>query len=69
MGTYRGIFEAPRFAGLPSAIKDAAFQLGLKVDVLDVDKGIIRETVRFSVSGNADMLLVFKKWVESLETQ
>lgn len=56
--SYRGIIEAPRWAGVPSALRDIAFMEGVDLK-LDIDKGWVRETVRFSVTGESDFVRRF----------
>lgn len=60
MATYRDIFEAPRWAGGQSLVKSLAWGYGLKLD-MDVDKGWLRETVRFHVEGDDQKVANFKR--------
>ena len=55
--------EGPRWACIPEFIKNLAFELDLKCDI-DVDKGWIRENIRFKVSGAAAGVLAFKRVFE-----
>lgn len=52
---WRGWVRGLRLADLPSFIKTACWERGLPVE-LDIDKGWIRETVRFKVQGSAEQL-------------
>lgn len=45
------VFKAPKFARLPTFIKDECWKRGLRVD-MEVTKGWIRESVRIKVSGD-----------------
>jgi len=58
--TYRNIVEGPRWAGFPSAIKDGAFQEGLDLKI-DVEKGLLTEKVRFSVTGETPNVERFRR--------
>ena len=44
------VLEAPRFAKFPSWLKDAVWGTDMKLE-MEVDKGWLRETVRFKVTG------------------
>jgi hypothetical protein len=59
MATYRDIVTGPRWAGISTFVKDAAFGRGLKLDI-DIDKGWLRETVRLEVAGDDDSVVKFK---------
>ena len=60
MATYRDIITGPRWAGISTFIKDAAFGYGLKLN-LDVDKGWLRETNRFEVDGEDGAVAKFRR--------
>lgn len=60
MAKYRDYCEAPRWARVPAFIKNTAFMLGLDVS-MDIDAGLIRETVRFEVSGDQEKVSEFIK--------
>lgn len=62
MAEWRHIIEGPRWARFPSYLKDECWERGLKLS-LDVDKGFIRETVRFEVSGSQDAVDSFRKHI------
>lgn len=51
MGTYRQVVEAPRWARLPSFLKDVAHGLDLRLS-LEIDKGWVFERVRFRFEGD-----------------
>lgn len=55
MAIWRDHINGPRWANLPTAIKNACWELGLNVKI-EIDKGWIRETVRFSIEGSKDEL-------------
>lgn len=59
MSTFRDLIEGPRWAGISGFIKDTAFLFGLKLNI-DVDKGWLRETVRFEVEGGENAVAKFK---------
>jgi hypothetical protein len=46
----RSWVEAPKFANVPTFLKNLAWQLGLNIEI-EVDKGWLRETVRFKIEG------------------
>lgn len=46
----RSWVEAPKFANVPTFLKNLAWQLGINIEI-EVDKGWLRETVRFKVEG------------------
>lgn len=54
---------APRWAKVPSFLRDQAWTLGLKIEV-EVDKGWIRENVRFRVEGDAEKVKEFAARLE-----
>lgn len=58
-GIVRSWIEAPKFANVPTFLKNLAWQLGLDIEI-EVDKGWLRETVRFKVEGEEDKLRKFK---------
>ena len=47
----RSWVEAPKFANVPTFLKNLAWQLGIDIEI-EVDKGWLRETVRFKVEGD-----------------
>lgn len=60
IGRITSYAEVPRWAGFPTFIKNLAWKLGLDCTV-EVDKGILRETVRFKVEGYGYKLEKFAK--------
>jgi len=60
MSIYREIVTGPRWAGASTFIKDAAFGYGLKLTI-EIDKGWIRETIRFQVEGDDGKVERFKR--------
>lgn len=62
---YRGYGSAPRWMGLSTAIKNSAFAAGLSCEI-DVDKGFITESVRFTLRGPEDAIDRFAKWYRSI---
>ena len=46
----RSWVEAPKFANVPTFLKNLAWQLGINIEI-EVEKGWLRETVRFKVEG------------------
>jgi hypothetical protein len=44
------VFEGPRWLRIPKFLKDECWERHLKIEI-EVDKGLIRETVRFDISG------------------
>lgn len=62
-GIIRSWIEAPRFANGPTFLKNLAWQLGLNIEI-EVDKGWLRETVRFKVEGEEGKLRKFKVVLE-----
>ena len=48
--TYRAFWEAPRWVGYETFLRNQAFVLSLVIDI-EVEKGWVRESGRFSVSG------------------
>ncbi len=51
MASFSEVVVAPRFARVPTFIRDMAFILGLDLSI-EVEKHFIRETVRFRVEGD-----------------
>ena len=64
IGTITSYFEGPRWAAFPSYIKTTCHMLGLKLD-MEVDKGFLRETVRFKVVGPESALRQFNAQLEA----
>lgn len=62
-GTLKSMIEAPRWAGASKFIKNLAWELGLELQI-EVDKGFIRETVRYKVSGTESKLRNFQRIFE-----
>jgi hypothetical protein len=60
MSIYREIVTGPRWAGASTFIKDAAFGYGLKLTI-EIDKGWLRETIRFEVEGDDSKVDKFKR--------
>lgn len=60
MSIYREIVTGPRWAGASTFIKDAAFGYGLKLTI-EIDKGWLRETIRFEVEGEDGRVEKFKR--------
>jgi len=60
MAKYRDMIEAPRWAGGSRLVRDLAWGYDLKLDI-QIDKGWIRETVRFAVEGDDQKVINFKK--------
>jgi len=58
--TIRTVVEAPKWAKLPSFIKNVCWFLGLDCKV-EVDKGWISENIRFMVSGEEGKVAQFIK--------
>lgn len=54
----RSWVEAPKFANVPTFLKNLAWQLDLNIDI-EVDKGFFRETVRFKVEGDEEKVRKF----------
>ncbi len=50
--------EAPKFANVPTFLKNLAWQLGVNIEI-EVDKGWLRETVRFKVEGDEEKVKKF----------
>ncbi len=53
--TFAGYIEAPRWAGFPAFMRNECWLRGLKLE-MEVEKGWLRESVRYRVKGNADDL-------------
>jgi hypothetical protein len=58
MAKGKSYIEGPRWARLQSFLKKLAFDHGLEI-TLDVEKGLIFETVFFEVEGDADKIIAF----------
>lgn len=59
MATFRNVIHGPRFAGIPKFIKNECWKRGLSLEIQE-DKGWIRETVRFAVSGEDEAVKEFE---------
>ena len=64
VGSISLYIKGPRTARSDIAIKDAAWQLGLKCEV-ERDTSFLFETVRFKVEGTESKLKIFKEALES----
>ena len=58
LARFSSVCEAPRWANVPSFLRDQAWNLGLKIEV-EVDKGWIRERVRFRIEGEPEKVNEF----------
>lgn len=58
--TMRAVMQAPRFASLPSLIRELAWMLNLELKI-EVDKHFITENVRFSVTGEDPVIDMFSR--------
>jgi hypothetical protein len=65
---YKGWGRASRWMGASTAIKNSAFALGLRCE-MDVDKGFISETFRFTVTGHDTAVNRFIEWYRSIGAQ
>jgi len=59
----RSYIEGPRWAGLSTFLRNEAYRLNLEL-TLDIEKGWIRETVRFEVNGPTEKIKLFFKQIE-----
>lgn len=57
---YRGYVTAPRFAGVPTFIKNLCHMLDLNLDI-DVDTGWITQTTRYTICGAEETVRSFEK--------
>ena len=58
MASLRTVVTCPRWAAFPTALRDLAWQFDLELDI-QVEKHIIRETVRFKVEGKDEAIARF----------
>jgi len=58
-GTIKSYIEAPRWAAFPEFLRNRCFVLGLDLEI-DIDKGWIRETVRFKIEGKESKRVCIK---------
>ena len=61
LGTLRAWAKALRWAGVEGFIRTLAWEHGLDVDRMEVDKGWIRVTIRYQVSGFESDLHRFRR--------
>ncbi len=61
MAHYKGSYEAPRWANFKRYLIETCFYHDLELDKLDIDKGWIRESGIFKVSGSDKDILGFAK--------
>jgi len=64
IGTLKSYVEGPKWAASPKFLKDACFMYDLKIVRMDIDRGFIREAVRFKVEGTESNLMRLKKAIE-----
>lgn len=64
VGTLKSSVEGPRWAAFPKFLRDACFAYDLKILHMEVDKGWVRETVRFKVEGSESNLNRLKIAIE-----
>lgn len=62
-GRIRSSIEAPRWAKLPTFLRELAWRLDCEIEVQS-EKGWIRETVMFEVRGTEEKLVAFKQNLE-----
>lgn len=61
MYVWNSYIEAPRWAGVATAIRNGVHVWpSLTLDNLEEDKGLIRTTIRFSISGPEEQLRAFQ---------
>ena len=66
-GTIRGTVEGPRWAKFPQFLRDRCFILGVELE-MEIDKGWIRENVRFKIEGNESKVRrIMREIKESIE--
>lgn len=58
---------APRFRGLPFALKEAAHRLGVDIVIFEHDKGWFMDSVFVKLKGDYTQLRKLKNWVESIK--
>ncbi len=58
--TWSNYAYAPRWAKLSTAIRDLALITYVDLEVLEVEKGLIREHIRFRISGNDSAVRHFR---------
>lgn len=52
---------APRWAGMKEALFEGANSFGLEYQTLEEDKGFLRTTIYFKITGSKDMVQAFFK--------
>lgn len=58
--TFKSYIEGPRWACIPTYLRKLAIIVDVEIDV-NVDKGFLRETVFYEVTGTESKLQKFKK--------
>jgi len=64
IGILSNCVEGPRWAAFPKFLRDACFMYDLNIIQMDIDKGWVRETVRFKVEGTESNLRRLQKAIE-----
>lgn len=68
MKTIRGVIQAPKFAKVPTAIRNRAWEVGLSLQI-EVESGFLRETIRYAVTGEDDLVNQFYLDLKLAESQ
>jgi hypothetical protein len=63
MPVHRNSIEAPKWAGFGSAVRQIANRCNLDIEV-DKESGLIRETIFYKVTGDAESISRFKRLVQ-----
>ena len=62
---FKGIITAPRWMKVPTALRNICFERAVKCD-LDIDKGWITETVRFTLTGDKQKIAALRWSIRSV---
>jgi hypothetical protein len=66
MARWRDVVEGPRWAAFPSFLRDECWKRDLDNVKIEVEKGWVRETVRFDISGPDDAIASLQRDIESV---
>lgn len=53
--------EGPRWAKVSNAVRKGVMELGITLDYIHVEKGLLRETTFFKVSGDESGVTTFRR--------
>lgn len=60
MAAWESYVEGPRWAKVGNAIRKGVMDFGIDLDYMHVEKGLLRETTFFKISGEDERVVAFR---------